>query len=84
MRIAFVHTVGFLVDRFRGLMKEQHPDVDSFHILNEGLQDLLRGQPVANVYRRVVEQVALAVDGGTELVVTDCFSTSPAVDIARL
>lgn len=85
MRIAFVHTVGFLVDRFRELMQEQHPDADSFHILNEGvLQDLLRGQSGSGVYRRVVEQVALAVDGGAELVTTTCSSISPAVDIAHL
>ena len=84
MRIGFVHTVGFLVDRFRGLMAEQHPKADCFHILNEGLlQDLLRGQDVVRVYRRVVEQVVLEVDGGAELVVVTCSSTSPAVDIAR-
>lgn len=84
MRIAFVHTVGFLVDRFRGLMQEQHPAADSFHILNEGLlQDLLRGRPTAEVYRRVVEQVVLAADGGAGLVVVTCSSTSPAVDVAR-
>lgn len=84
MRIAFVHTVGFLVDRFRALMLEQQPQADCFHILNEGLlQDLLRGRPVAEVYRRVTEQILLAVDGGAELVVMTCSSTSPAVDIAR-
>lgn len=84
MRIGFVHTVGFLVDRFRTLMAEQHPDADAFHVLNEGLlQDLLRGQDVARVYRRVVEQVALVADGGADLVVVTCSSTSPAVDIAR-
>lgn len=84
MRIAFVHTVGFLVDRFRALMQEQHPDADAYHVLNEGLlQDLLRGQDTVRVYRRVVEQVALAADGGAGLVVVTCSSTSPAVDIAR-
>lgn len=84
MRIAFVHTVGFLVDRFQGLMQAQHPDTDCFHVLNEGLlQDLLRGQDTVAVYRRVVEQVVLAADGGADLVVMTCSSTSPAVDIAR-
>jgi Asp/Glu/hydantoin racemase len=84
MRIAFVHTVGFLVDRFRGLMAAEHPKTDCFHILNENLlQDLLRGESPVRVYRRVVAQVLLAADGGADLVVVTCSSTSPAVDIAR-
>ena len=84
MRIAFVHTVNFLVDRFRTAMQAQHPDADCFHILNESLlQDLLRGEDTTTVYRRVVSQVLLAVDAGAGLVVMTCSSTSPAVDIAR-
>ncbi len=84
MRVGFVHTVGFLVDRFRALMEEKQPGADCFHILNEGLlQDLLRGADPALVYRRVVEQVLLAADSGADLLVVTCSSTSPAVDIAR-
>jgi Asp/Glu/hydantoin racemase len=84
MRIAFVHTVGFLADRFQALMKAQHPDADCFHIVNESLlKDLFRGENTATVYRRVVAQVMLAVDAGADLVVMTCSSTSPAVDIAR-
>jgi Asp/Glu/hydantoin racemase len=83
-RIGFVHTVGFLVDDFRARMRRELPDVDCFHILNESLlQGLLRGAPIATVYRRVVEQIALAADAGADLVVVTCSSTSPAVDIAR-
>ena len=60
-RIAFVHTVGFLADEFRKLMRSELPDIDSFHILNESLlKDLLRGVPPAAVYRRATEQVLLA------------------------
>ncbi|MBV8912658.1 MAG: aspartate/glutamate racemase family protein [Acetobacteraceae bacterium] len=84
MRVAFVHTVSFLVDRFRSMMQAQHPGADCFHILNESLlQDLLRGEDTTEVYRRVVAQVLLAVDAGAGLVVMTCSSTSPAVDIAR-
>lgn len=83
-RIAFVHTVGFLADEFRKLMREQMPDADPFHVLNESLlQDLLRGAEPANVYRRVVDQVLLAADAGADIVVMTCSSTSPGVDIAR-
>lgn len=84
-RIAFVHTVGFLADEFRQLMRAELPDVDCFHVLNESLlQDLLRGMPKADVYRRITEQVILVADARPDLIVMTCSSTSPAVDIARL
>jgi len=84
MRIAFIHTVGFLVDVFRERATAELPGADCFHILNESLlQDLLRGEDTTTVYRRVVSQVLLAVDAGAGLVVMTCSSTSPAVDIAR-
>lgn len=83
-RVAFIHTVGFLVDEFRRRMREQLPAVDAFHILNESLlQDLLRGAPPALVYRRLVQQVQLAADAGADLIVVTCSSTSPGVDVAR-
>jgi Asp/Glu/hydantoin racemase len=84
MRIGFVHTVTFLAERFHRLMQAQHPGADWFHIVNESLlKDLFRGEEVAAVYRRVVAQVMLAVDGKADLVVMTCSSTSPAVDVAR-
>jgi Asp/Glu/hydantoin racemase len=84
IRLAFIHTVGFLVEDFRKRMREELPAVDAFHILNESLlQDLLRGAPLPQVYRRVTEQIQLAVDAGADLVVVTCSSTSPAVDTAR-
>lgn len=83
-RIAFVHTVGFLVDDFRARMREAMPDADCFHILNESLlKDLLRGAPHPLVYRRVVDQIVLAAEAQPDLIVVTCSSTSPAVDIAR-
>ena len=83
-RIAFVHTVGFLVEDFRARMRAELPTADCFHILNESLlQDLLRGVPQPLVYRRVVDQIVLAADAQPDLIVVTCSSTSPAVDIAR-
>lgn len=83
-RIAFVHTVGFLVDDFRARMRAEIPSADCFHILNESLlQDLLRGAPQPLVYRRVVDQIVLAAETQPDLIVVTCSSTSPAVDIAR-
>lgn len=83
-RVAFIHTVGFLVDVFRTRMREALPHVDCFHILNESLlQDLLRGEAKTAVYRRVVGQVLAAADAGADLIVMTCSSTSPAVDLVR-
>jgi Asp/Glu/hydantoin racemase len=84
-RLAFVHTVAFLVDEFRAAMRSDLPRVDSFHVLDESLlQDLLRGRPKPDVYRRVVAQILSATEAGADLVVVTCSSTSPAVDIARM
>lgn len=84
MRIAFIHTVGFLVDIFRQRAAAELPGTDCFHILNESLlQDLLRGAPKPLVYRRVVGQIVLAAEAGAELIAVTCSSTSPAVNIAR-
>lgn len=83
-RIAFVHTVGFLVEDFRARVRTEVPSADCFHILNESLlQDLLCGAPQQLVYRRVVEQIVLAAQAQPDLIVVTCSSTSPAVDIAR-
>ena len=83
-RIAFVHTVGFLIEDFRARMRAEIPAADCFHILNESLlQDLLRGAPQPLVYRRVVDQIVLAAEAQPDLIVVTCSSTSPAVDIAR-
>jgi Asp/Glu/hydantoin racemase len=83
-RIAFIHTVGFLVEDFRARMRAETPAADCFHILNESLlQDLLRGAPQPLVYRRVVDQIVLAAEAQPDLIIVTCSSTSPAVDIAR-
>jgi Asp/Glu/hydantoin racemase len=84
MRIAFVHTMPSLLERFKSDMADQHPHIDCFHILNEGLlQDLTRGEERQSVYRRAVAQMLIAVDNYADLVVMTCTSLSPAVDIAR-
>jgi aspartate/glutamate racemase len=83
-RIAFVHTVGFLVDLFRRECEEKLPGTDVFHILNESLlKDLLRDGPSPRIAERVVRQALLAVDAGADIVVFTCSSTSPMADIAR-
>jgi len=83
-RLAVLHTVSFLVDRFKGLLKERYPDLDSFHMLDESLlQDLLRGGTPESVVPRVERLVRAARDAGADLVLFTCSSTSPAVDAVR-
>jgi hypothetical protein len=36
-QIGLLHTVGFLADMFRNLFQETIPDVNSFHIVDEGI-----------------------------------------------
>jgi Asp/Glu/hydantoin racemase len=83
-RIAFIHTVSWLVDEFKKQVAEALPQADTFHILDESLlQDLLAQKSTVQVYRRVVTQILQAVDAGADRIVVTCSSTSPAVDIAR-
>jgi len=83
-RIAFIHTVAMLVDRFRPRFQAELPEADCFHMLDESvLQDLLRGGPSPAITRRVTGLATLAADAGAELIVFTCSSTSPAIDTAR-
>lgn len=83
-RIALLHTVASLAEKFRALATAELPGIDAFHMLDESLlQDLMRQRPVEGIARRLVTFVGLAVDAGAELVVFTCSSTSPLVDTAR-
>jgi Asp/Glu/hydantoin racemase len=83
-RIAFVHTVAFLVDMFRQTMDRELPHVEVVHILNETLlKDLLRDGPSPKITERIVRQAVLAADAGVDMVVFTCSSTSPAINVAR-
>jgi Asp/Glu/hydantoin racemase len=83
-RIAFLHTVAALAEKFRALAGPALPDAEAFHMLDESLlQDLLRQRPVEGITRRLVTLVGLAVDAGAELVIFTCSSTSPLIDTAR-
>lgn len=83
-RVAFLHTVASLAERFRGLANESLAGVDVFHLLDESLlQDLMRNEPAQGIARRLITLIGLAVEGRAELVVFTCSSTSPLIDIAR-
>jgi len=84
-RLAMLHTVGLLVDRFKALLAGAVPDdVDIVHMLDESLlRDLMREGPRPAIARRVVSLATQAADAGAGLIVFTCSSTSPAIDTAR-
>ena len=83
-RIAFIHTVAMLVERFRPRFQAELPETDCFHMLDESvLQDLIRHGPSSAITRRVFGLANLAEAAGADLIVFTCSSTSPAIDVAR-
>jgi Asp/Glu/hydantoin racemase len=84
-RLAVLHTVVFLADMFRNLLKQNLPELESFHVVDESLiHDLLReGKLTPRLVRRIAAQAVLAREAGADLILFTCSSTSPAVDIAR-
>ncbi len=84
-RLAVLHTVGLLVERFKALLSGVvPPEIDIVHLLDESLlRDLMRDGPKPEITRRVVSLAAQAADAGAELIVFTCSSTSPAIDVAR-
>lgn len=84
-RLAMLHTVAMLVDRFKTMLAGVVPaGVDVVHMLDESLlRDLMRDGPRPEITRRVVGFAQQAADAGAELIVFTCSSTSPAIDTAR-
>lgn len=83
-RLAVLHTVHHLADRFKALLAERVPGLDCFHMVDESLlQDMLRHGASPSITRRVVTLATLAADAGADLILFTCSSTSPAVDVAR-
>ena len=84
-RLALLHTVVFLADMFKELLKENLPNVENFHIIDESiLQELLReGHLTPGIIRRIAAQAISARDAGADLILFTCSSTSPAVDTVQ-
>ncbi|WP_226781306.1 aspartate/glutamate racemase family protein [Oceaniglobus trochenteri] len=83
-RLAVLHTVALLAERFKTRIADRFPDLDSFHMLDESLlQDLMRDGPSAGIVARVVGHAQLAERAGATGLLFTCSSTSPAVDVAR-
>jgi Asp/Glu/hydantoin racemase len=83
-RLAVLNTVPFLAERFKTMLADRYPDLDSFQMLDESLlQDLMRQGPSDAITARIVAYAQLAEQTGATAILFTCSSTSPAVDAAR-
>lgn len=83
-RLAVLHTLTLMAERFKVMIGERYPDLDCFHMVDESLlQDLIRHGETPGIVRRVATHAALAQQAGADLLLFTCSSASPAVDTAR-
>lgn len=83
-RLAVLHTLAALAERFKGMLAQRYPALDTFHMVDESLlQDLIRHGPSPALEARIVNFARLAEDDGATAILFTCSSTSPAVDVAR-
>lgn len=83
--LAMVHTVAGVIPLFDGLAKELLPDVQRFHLLDEGLLRvvLAEGGPTPALNRRLCEHAVWAESAGADVILVTCNSISPCVDVAQ-
>ena len=85
VRLAYIHTVVCLVSTFNKLSKEIIPDVDVYHVVDEGiLQNTIRTNRLSKTtIRNVAHYLNAAEDNGADLVMVTCSTLGPAVEIGR-
>jgi aspartate/glutamate racemase len=84
-RLALVHTVPALIERFRPLFAQMLPDWHSYNIADESLlQDTIRdGGPSEVTVRRLASYVSGAAEAGADAIVVTCSSLGEAADALR-
>lgn len=84
-KLALVHTVPFLVGVFTGLLEKRHPNLESFHMLDESLLSDARreGGLTPAIIRRMGGLCALAQDAGAQAILFTCSATSPGINLVR-
>jgi Asp/Glu/hydantoin racemase len=85
MRLALIHTVAGLVQRFRELAAELMPEVETFDIVDETLlRDATReGRVSLDTARRLFAHLAAAERHGADAILVRCSSVGGVVDAAR-
>lgn len=84
-RVGVLHTVVFLAEMFRKLFDEVIPEAENFHVVDECIlrQLMAAGGLTPGIVRRIALQASLIMEGGADLILFTCSSTSPAVDVVR-
>jgi aspartate/glutamate racemase len=81
-RVGLVHAVIPAIEPLRAAFGQLAPDVKLINILDEGLVTEIdrRGSLTPGLVRRLTTLIALAEDGGAELVLLICTAYSPVAD----
>lgn len=84
-RLALLHTSPVLVQMFDALCQAELPDMERFHMVDESLirNTVKAGRLEKLTIRRLVEEIGVALEGGTTAVFVTCSSIGPGVKVAR-
>jgi Asp/Glu/hydantoin racemase len=84
-KLAFIHTVPALTERFRSLAEATLSDWSNHAIVDESLllDTIERGEVSEQTVRRLTEHVQAAIDAGADAIVVTCSTLGGAVDSIR-
>ena len=84
-KLAFIHTVSGLVDRFRQLARTELGDWSSYAMVDESLllDTIERGTVSAKTKQRLATYVFAAADSGADAIVVTCSTLGNVVDAIR-
>ena len=84
-RLGILHTAPFLVGVFKQRLSARYPELDSFHVVDEGLIQTTQraGRLTTDIVRRIATHVGMIQETGAEAILFTCATTSPAVDLVR-
>ena len=84
-KLAFIHTSHVLIPLFTQLAKDHLPGVEVFHMSDESLirNTMAAGMLTRSTTHRVAGMIALAREGGADVVMVTCSSIGAAIPVAR-
>lgn len=83
-RVCLLHTTASLPEVFTGLVRQEAPGTDPYHVLDESLlADTVAHGLLPRTVRRVAAYAALAEEAGARAVLVTCSSIGPAAEQAR-
>jgi Asp/Glu/hydantoin racemase len=83
--LALIHTSPTLTPAFGKLCREQIPEAEVFHMVDESLiKDTIRAGALRKLtIRRLIDQIASAESAGADAVLVTCSSIGPGVSLAQ-